>query len=60
LLSVSDRVLALSYRQRVGGAITELYWRIELDGRRDMKIEHVMWANGTLSESSIWELRKPF
>jgi hypothetical protein len=67
LISVSDRVLEFGYGQRTGGAITptggiitELYWRIELDGRRDMRIEHVLWANGTLSENRAWELRKPF
>jgi hypothetical protein len=67
LISVSDRVLAFGYRQRTagaiagtGGSVMESQWRIELDGRRELKIEHVHWANGTLVETSTWEFRKPF
>lgn len=60
LLAVSARVLAFAYRERSGGAINERYWEIELDGRRDMKITYVIWSHGTVNETSIWELEKPY
>jgi hypothetical protein len=60
LMLLSDRALAFGYKERRGGAIAELYWRIELDGARAMNVERTMYINGALGEFSIWELRKPY
>ena len=42
LISVSNRALEFGYIQQLGGTVTELYWRIQVDGRREMSVEHVL------------------
>ncbi len=58
LTTLTDRVLEFGYKLRRGGAITELYWRIEVAGRT-LTIEHEAYGNGALSGSSTWKLKKP-
>jgi hypothetical protein len=60
LVDVSERGIEFGYRQRVGGAVSEHYWRITLDGRRGMKIERALYTNGAMAEATIWELSKPY
>ncbi len=59
-ISVSDRVLEFAYAERIGGGVSERYWRIELDGRRAMTIEQETFANGALVEAGTWQLEKRF
>jgi len=60
LLDVSERGLEFGYRERVGGAVSERYWRITLDGRRGMKIERAVYTNGAMLEATVWELSKAY
>jgi hypothetical protein len=59
LFAASER--SLEFGQRIlGGDAKELYWRIDVDGRRSMQIQQLTYASGTLIEASIWKLEKPF
>jgi hypothetical protein len=60
LIDVSERGLEFGYRERVGGAMSERYWRITLDGPREMKIERAVYVNGAMLEATAWELSKPY
>lgn len=59
-VSVSDRALEFAYAERVGGSVFERHWRIEIDGRRAMKIEQETFANGALDNAGTWQLEKRF
>jgi hypothetical protein len=59
LFAASDRGLEFGYRILDGGA-KELYWRIDVNGKRDVQIRQRTYANGTLIETSNWDLKKPF
>lgn len=59
-ITVSDRALEFAYAERIGGGVSERYWRIELDGRRAMTIEQETFANGALVEAGTWQLEKRF
>jgi hypothetical protein len=59
LTELSEHGLEFGYRERVGGAVSERYWRITFDGQREMRVERAVYTNGAMVEATAWDLSKP-
>lgn len=58
LLEGSESVLAFGYKVRVGGVVSEHYWRFEQRGARNLTMERWTYVLGQLSDYDHWDLTR--